>query len=328
MKIAISIGHGKSKTGGYDSGAVGGGYHEFNLAKEIGKYAGEALAVYGCDVDIINYNADAYLTDRINYINKGGYDLALEVHLNSSTSSGSTGSEVYYKHGNKNGNTLASAISKSIASNLSTKNRGAKIKLSGGVDYFGFVRCVKCQSLLIETVFINTASDRKKVVTVAGQKNCGQAIASAVANFYGLKKLSATSSDVEKIGAGDTVKITGKSYATGQTIPAWVKLRNHTVKSVTVSGKVLLKEINSYVWADDLQLVKSAEKGIVVGSAVTIKSGSVYGGLTTARGKIIPKEQLAPKKHTVSKIQTNNGVREALLSEISSWVALSGLTEV
>lgn len=325
MKIAISIGHGKSKTGGYDSGAVGGGYHEFRLAKEIGRYTGEALAVYDCKVDIINYNGEAYLTDRINYINKGGYDLALEIHLNAN---GGTGSEVYYKHGNTAGKKLAAAISKSIAKMFGIKDRGAKIKLSGNVDYFGFVRSVKCQSLLVETVFIDSASDRSKVVTAAGQKTCGQAIASAIANYYGLKKLAASPSLITSIGAGSTVKITGKCYATGQTIPAWVKLRNHTVKSVNANGKVLLKEINSYVWADDLQLVKSAKKGIVVGSTVTIKSGSVYGGLSTARGKAIPKEQLAPKKHTVTKIQTNNGVREALLGDILSWVAVSSLTEV
>ena len=110
MRIAISIGHGKSKTGGYDSGAVGGGYHEFRLAKEIGKFAGEELALYDCEVDIINFNGEAYLTDRINYINKGGYDLALEIHLNAG---GGTGSEVYYKHADITGKNIAAAISNS-----------------------------------------------------------------------------------------------------------------------------------------------------------------------------------------------------------------------
>ena len=65
-----------------------------------------------------------------------------------------------------------------------------------------------------------------------------------------------------------------------------------------------------------------------MGSTVTIKSGAVYGGLSTTRGKAVPAAQLAPKVHTVSKIQTNKGVSEALLSDISSWVAVSGLTEV
>ena len=38
MNICISIGHGKSAKGGYDSGALGGNYQEFKIAREIGKY--------------------------------------------------------------------------------------------------------------------------------------------------------------------------------------------------------------------------------------------------------------------------------------------------
>lgn len=140
---------------------------------------------------------------------------------------------------------------------------------------------------------------------------------------------STTASNTAKFAAGDTVKIKGRYYATGQKIPVWVKLKKHTVKNIdNRAEKALLKEINSWVWVKDLTIVKSASKGITVGSTVTIKSGAVYGGLSTARGKAVPKEQLAPKVHTVSKIQTNKGVSEALLSDISSWVAVSGLTEV
>ena len=69
-------------------------------------------------------------------------------------------------------------------------------------------------------------------------------------------------SNTAKFAAGDTVKITGKYYATGQKIPVWVKLCKHTVKSVS-GDRVLLKEINSYVKASDLQLVSTAKKGIV-----------------------------------------------------------------
>lgn len=119
-----------------------------------------------------------------------------------------------------------------------------------------------------------------------------------------------TGAQKEKISAGDTVKITG----------------NYTVQSVN-SQNAVLSGIGA-VSVKNLQLVSKAKKGIAVGSTVTIKSGAVYGGLSTARGKAVPKEQLAPKVHTVSKIQTNKGVSEALLSDISSWVAVSGLTEV
>lgn len=326
MKICISIGHGKSARGGYDSGALGGNYQEFKIAREIGKYIGEIFKGYACTADVINYDATLYLTDRIAHVNKHGYDLAIEIHLNAA---GGTGSEVYYKHASASGKKLAGAISKSIADTFGIRDRGAKVKInpSNGTDYFGFVRSCKCESLLIETVFIDTASDRKHVETAAGQKQCAEAIVTAIANFYGIKKKTApavkpSENKPTTVRAGDIVKIKGSKYATGQKIPAWVKLCKHTVKSVSGS-KALLKEINSWVYTADLEVTKSGE--IKAGSVVTIRKGAVYGGLSSTRGKAVPKEQLAPKKHTVSKIETHNGVKEALLSDITSWVAIKYL---
>ena len=325
MNICVSIGHGKSAKGGYDSGALGGNYPEFKIAREIGKYIGEVFKGYDCTADVINYDATLYLTDRIAHVNKHGYDLAMEIHLNAS---GGTGSEVYYKHKSATGKKLAGAISKSIANTFGIRDRGAKVKInpSNGTDYFGFVRSCKCESLLIETVFIDTASDRKHVETAAGQRQCAEAIVKAVADFYGIKKKTAPavkpSEDKPTVRAGDIVKIKGGKYATGQKIPMWVKLKKHTVKSVS-GEKALLKEINSWVYTADLEVTKSGE--IKSGSVVTIRKGATYGGLTAARGKAVPKEQLAPKKHTVSKIETHNGVKEALLSDIMSWVAIKYL---
>ena len=333
MNICISIGHGKSAKGGYDSGALGGNYQEFKIAREIGKYMGEIFKGYDCKADVINYDATLYLTDRIAHVNKHGYDLAMEIHLNAS---GGTGSEVYYKHKSATGKKLAGAISKSIANTFGIRDRGAKVKINpaNGTDYFGFVRSCKCESLLIETVFIDTASDRKHVETAAGQRQCAEAIVSAIANFYGIKKKSApavkpSENKPTTVRAGDIVKIKGSKYATGQKIPMWVKLKKHTVKSVN-GNKALLKEINSWVYTADLTVLQSSANitvgtDIYVGSKVTIKSGAVYGGLSTTRGKAVPKEQLAPKKHTVSKIETHNGVKEALLSDIMSWVAIKYL---
>ena len=330
MNICISIGHGKSAKGGYDSGALGGGYQEFKIAREIGKYIGEVFKGYNCTADVINYDATLYLTDRIAHVNKHGYDLAMEIHLNAS---GGTGSEVYYKHKSSTGKKLAGAISKSIANTFGIRDRGAKVKINptNGTDYFGFVRSCKCESLLIETVFIDTASDRKHVETAAGQRQCAEAIVSAIANFYGIKKKSAPAVKPSEdkpttVRAGDIVRIKGSRYATGQKIPMWVKLKKHTVKSVN-GEKALLKEINSWVYTIDITVLQSSAKTVAVGSKVTIKSGAVYGGLTAARGAAIPREQLA-RTHTVGKIQKNNGVTEALLTDIVSWVAVVSLEVV
>ena len=329
MNICVSIGHGKSAKGGYDSGALGGNYQEFKIAREIGKYIGEVFKGYNCKADVINYDATLYLTERIAHVNKHGYDLAIEIHLNAS---GGTGSEVYYKHKSASGKKLAGAISKSIANTFGIRDRGAKVKINpaNGTDYFGFVRSCKCESLLIETVFIDTASDRKHVETAAGQRQCAEAIVKAVADFYGIKKKSAPavkpSENKPAVRAGDIVKIKGSKYATGQKIPMWVKLKKHTVKSVS-GNKTLLKEINSWVYTADLTVLQSSAKTVSVGSKVKIKPGATYGGLTAARGSIVPNTQLT-RTHTVGKIQVNGGVQEALLTEIASWVAVKYLEVV
>lgn len=66
---------------------------------------------------------------------------------------------------------------------------------------------------------------------------------------------------------------------------------------------------------------------VKVGSKVTVDSGAVYGGLTTARGTKVPSFVIG-KKYTVSQIATHKGEKEALLKEITSWVAVKYLNVV
>lgn len=68
---------------------------------------------------------------------------------------------------------------------------------------------------------------------------------------------------------------------------------------------------------------------IKVGSTVTIKTGAVYGGLTASRGAKVPSYiSGTARRYTVSQIAEHKGVQEALLKEITSWVALSYLNLV
>lgn len=54
------------------------------------------------------------------------------------------------------------------------------------------------------------------------------------------------------IGQIVTIQSSAKKYATGETIPAWVKKRSHTIQQIK-SDRVLLKEIFSWVKKSDLQ---------------------------------------------------------------------------
>ena len=55
------------------------------------------------------------------------------------------------------------------------------------------------------------------------------------------------------IEVGSKVKIIGTNYATGETIPDWVKQNIYTVSQIT-NNKALLKEIVSWVYLKDLLL--------------------------------------------------------------------------
>ncbi len=201
-KICFIVGHGKSKTGGYDSGAVSKDekYHEFKITKEIAKYAQEYYnATYEEQADIMNYNGDLYLSDRIKLANKMGYDFIAEIHLNSSTSASAKGVECYYENKDGKGQQYADAICDQIAMSLGVEQRkngtdadgGDKVKLnSSGDDYFGIIRQTTNVDvrLLLETVFISNYSDLLKVNTTAGQKKAGEAIAKAVAKVRNAKK--------------------------------------------------------------------------------------------------------------------------------------------
>lgn len=197
-KICFVVGHGKSKSGGYDPGACAGGHQEYKIAKEIAEYAQAYYnANYAEQADIMNQNADLYLTDRIANVNQSDYDFVAEIHLNAG---GGTGTECYYHKGSEIGRAYADAICKEIAQALGIPQRangtddgGDKVKLgAGGKDYFAIIRETKPTAVLIETVFIDTPSDVSKVATAEGQALCGEAIARAVAAVRGVKRKTAT----------------------------------------------------------------------------------------------------------------------------------------
>lgn len=196
-KICFIVGHGKSRSGGYDPGACAGGYEEYRIAKEIAEYAQAYYnANYAEQADIMNQNADLYLTDRIKKVNAADYDFVAEIHLNAG---GGTGTECYYHKGSQIGRAYADAICKEISAALGIKQRangtddgGDKVKIgAGGSDYFAIIRETGCDAALIECCFIDTASDVAKVAIAEGQALCGEAIAKAVAAVRGVKRKAA-----------------------------------------------------------------------------------------------------------------------------------------
>lgn len=192
-KIIITIGHGKADNGGYDSGAISkdGKYHEYRIAKEIGKYAQQYYnSHYSEQCDLMNYDGNITLQGRINRLQDHTYDFICEMHLNAG---GGTGTEVYYSNGSSKGKKYAKAISEAISKEFGFTNRGAKTMTNpDGSDYLGIIRATVPEAVLVENAFIDNNSDLAKVKTAEGQKKCGIAIAKAIASVRGLKKSTST----------------------------------------------------------------------------------------------------------------------------------------
>lgn len=175
---------------------------------------------------------------------------------------------------------------------------------------------------------------------IRARKNGWNDFISAVKKEYdALTNPSPAPSGGGKIEKGDIVQFAGGAVYGSSTATAAASTRGASKCKVTATAPGAKHPYHCisqdgkgvYGWVDAAAVGAtsgSTAKPVEVGCQVTINKGAVYGGLTSARGSKVPAAQLAPKKHTVSKIQVNKGVREALLKEIVSWVAVSSLTRV
>ena len=329
--IYIAAGH-----GGSDPGAVSGKYIEKALTLKTALACQNYLRNYECET-VMARTTDKSCTvaHKMEEVEKKRPSLVLEIHYNAG---GGEGCEVYYWHTHAPSKSLAQKVLAEMVK-LGQKSRGIKESKAGTSYNFGMCRqaaTTGIPSILGEYAFVDNAKDQAKINSDAKLRAVGEAYAKAAIVYLGLKKKAeppkpSPGGGSGVITVGSTVKVSGAKYATGQTIPGWVKSTTHKVSEINGDRALLGRDggICSWVYLRDLTLVSGgAAKPVEVGCQVTINKGAVYGGLTSARGSKVPAAQLAPKKHTVSKIQANKGVQEALLKEITSWAAVSSLTRV
>ena len=125
-----------------------------------------------------------------------------------------------------------------------------------------------------------------------------------------------TAETVYTVKKGDTLSAIAKKYGTTyQKLAQYNGIENPNL--IHVGQKIRIPGTGA------------TPKEVTEGCKVTIREGAVYGGLSTHRGKAVPEYVYANgRQYTVKDIDTHKGVKEALLKEINSWVALSYLTAV
>lgn len=177
-KVFLGVGH-----GGSDPGAVANGIKESYANLEVAKACADVLEAHGVEV-MLSRTSDITedLTDRIRECNAFNPDLAADIHHNAG---GGDGAEVFHARNNTYDDALAKNILDEITK-IGQNSRGLKTKLtSSGADYFGFIRQVKCPSVLIECAFLDS-KDVKIIDTPEERKVMGTAIAKGFLKTLGI----------------------------------------------------------------------------------------------------------------------------------------------
>lgn len=177
-KVFLGVGH-----GGNDPGAVG-----YLVEKDVNLTMALACRDYllanGVEVKMSRtVDENDTLTEEINECNAYNPDLAIDIHNNAGKGDGF---EVYYG---------IAGVGKPLAQNIETEvktigqnSRGLKTKLNsqGNADYYGFIRLIKCPSIIVEGFFVDNATDVQIADTTEEQKAFGVAYAKGILKTLGI----------------------------------------------------------------------------------------------------------------------------------------------
>lgn len=176
MRILVSAGHGKSR-GKRDPGAVNEsmGIEEHKVCIGIAAALARTLAHTGHEV--VSIAGPTELRSKIKFVNREhkaqGFDLALEIHLNSHSNPQANGVEVL--HFSKFTRKLAERTSASMAKALGLKDRGAKKR-----DNLGFLTKTSPKALIAEVLFVSNPAEAALVLGDGFNEKVAVALAGAI----------------------------------------------------------------------------------------------------------------------------------------------------
>ena len=161
MKIFINPGH----CVGVDSGAVGNGLVEAEVALNIGRLVEKYLQAVGFTTKLFQYDGLRAIADDAN---NWGADLFISIHCNAAANASANGTETFYWNEGE-GKKLAAKIHNQLVSSLKLANRNIK------TANFTVLGATNMPAVLVETAFITNPFDAKLLA------NCQDEIARAIA---------------------------------------------------------------------------------------------------------------------------------------------------
>lgn len=170
-KIGLDYGH-----GGYDPGALGGGFREADINLSTGLKVAEKLRYNGHEVvETRTSDVGLTLTQRTDFLKSKGCDSILSIHCNSWSVAASNGAEIYTYGTGTNELKLANCIYDEYRK-LGFTHRGVK------QANLHMVREYPRAAALIEMGFISNPSDRERLINE--QEKMATAIAKGYCAYY------------------------------------------------------------------------------------------------------------------------------------------------
>ena len=293
-KVCLDCGH-----GGSDPGAVKGSRTEKEDVLRLGLKVRDLLTAAGINV-VLTRTADesVSINDRCKIANAAKCDYFLSIHRNAATPD-AAGNEIWV-HSQAVAHVVdkAQKILNAVCA-VAGKNRGVKKGAAGNYADYGVNRDTDMPSALLELGFITSDTDNKSFDTHfdAYAKAIAKGVCAALGVDYKDPQPAPTKPSPGGgsgvITVGSTVKVSGAKYATGQTIPGWVKSTTHKVSEISGDRALLGHNggINSWVYLKDLALVSGGaaqpENLYAKGRAVRLDNVALYGSATakTAAGR-------------------------------------------
>jgi len=151
MRIILNNGHHIN-----DSGAVHAEHEESELAMELGYAVKKELEKF---VEVLFVPDNLNLRDSIKWVNERAeeHDFAFSIHFNSHNNSFVGGTEVYYSNAREK--ELAITFVDEVVKATGFRNRGPRHDSATWVGSLGWLRKLKCDSVLLEVCYLTNNED-------------------------------------------------------------------------------------------------------------------------------------------------------------------------
>lgn len=189
-KVFLSAGH-----GGSDPGAVSNGLYEKTINLNALLACENVLTKHGVKVVCSRKtDVDDPVAQEVKEANASNADIAVSFHANAG---GGDGFEVYHHSSSSNGEKLAKLCEKHVKA-LGQNSRGVKRG-----DSLYFVKNTKMTAVLVESFFVDNASDREIGDSILKQEAFGIAYAKAILEHLGIPyKNNPVSGDIYRVQVG------------------------------------------------------------------------------------------------------------------------------